>query len=230
MRRLPGLLSLTAAVLLAPGSQALACQTLRGDGLETTFAIMAKAGRPNDIDGLLICETVADLRHSPTFAELLKVLQASPQLHVFLSASSTELRRGSLIGRTRFSVEPDAITAFVELFMDRRNVRLQREAIAHELAHVTEVVCLGLPADASALRLRLNGRSGHQKGTLDAPIETTFAVSVGRVVEREAAARRNRGESQFASLARRHGLEGCPSTARETPMLAEVRTREPSHP
>lgn len=226
MRRLLGLLSLTAAVLLASVPQARACQTLRVDGLETTLAIMAQAGRPNYIDGRLICEIVADLRrHSPTFVELLSVLTAAPQLHVLLSAS-TDPRRGSLIGRTRFSIGPDATTAFVELFLDRRNILLQRESVAHELAHVAEVVCLGLPGDASTLRLRLDERRGRQKGTLEAPIETTFAVTVGRVVEQEAAARSSNA-SRFAALARKHGLEGCPSTARETPMLASY---EPLNP
>lgn len=221
MRRLLGLLSLTTAVLLGSLSHALACQTLRVDGFETTLAIMAKAGRPNYADGLLICDTIASLRrHSLIFAELLGVLRASPPLRVLL-ATSTDLRHRRLIGRTRFSVGPDATTAFVELLMSRTNLRLQREAVAHELAHVAEVVCLGLPGDASALRLRLDERGGQRKGTLEAPIETAFATAVGRVVEQEAAGR-GLSASLFAALARRHGLDGCPSLIRDTPMLTEL--------
>lgn len=220
MRRLLGLLSLTAAVSLSSLSDALACRTLRVDGLETTLAIMAKAGRPNYADGLLICDTIASLRRqSPTFADLLEVLRASPHVRVLL-ATSTDLRHRRLVGRTRFSVGPDATTAFVELLMDRTNLRSQREAVAHELAHVAEVVCLGTPADGRALRLRLGGQ-GQRKGTLEAPIETGFAVTLGRVVEQEAADR-NVSASRFTAIARRYGLDGCPSFAREAPMLAEL--------
>lgn len=221
MRRLLGYLSFATSVLLATQAQALACETLRIDGLETTLAIMAKVGRPNYSDGLLICDTIASLRrHSPTFADLLEVLRASPHVRVLL-ATSTDLRHRRLIGRTRFSVGPDSTTAFVELLLDRTNMRLQREAVAHELAHVAEVMCLGTPADGSALRQRLDGKGGQRKGTLEAPIETGFAVTLGRLVEQEAAAR-GASASQFATVARRHGLAGCPSLTRDALMLVEL--------
>lgn len=230
MRRLLGPFGFAAAVFLTLPSHVWACERPRVEGLETTLAIMAKAGRPSYTEGLLICATIVELRReSPTFADLLKVLVASPRLHVFLTASASLLRQHKFIGRTRFSVGPDAISAFVELRMDRTNLGMQRESVAHELAHVAEVACLGTPVDGSTLRLRLDGRDGGRKGTPEAPIETKFAKTIGRVVELEAA-RHDLGRSRFAALARDHGLNGCPTIARVTPMLAASRPIVPGFP
>ncbi|MBM3770536.1 MAG: hypothetical protein FJW27_04455 [Acidimicrobiia bacterium] len=221
MRRQLGYLSFATFSLLASPPHAFVCDTLRTEGLQTTLVILAEAGRPNDPDGLQICETIAELRrHSPTFAELLKVLRASPQLHVFFRHSS-DLKSIGLFGRTRFAVGPRDTVAFVDLLLDRTNPALQREAVAHELAHVAEVVCLGPLGNVGALRLRLMGRDDPRKGTTEAPIETPFASTVGRVVGQEAA-RRSLFVSRFAALARSHGLDGCPSVLHETVALAEL--------
>lgn len=229
MRRWLGYLSFATTTLLASPSHASTCETLRIEGLETTLVILATAGRPTYHDGLVICDTISDLRrHSPTFAELLKVLRASPQLHVFFSRS-TDLKRMGLFGRTRFSVGPRDTVAFVDLLLDRTNLGMLRESVAHELAHVAEVACLGMPEDVRALRLRLVGHGGQHKGTPEAPIETKFALTVGRVVEQEVA-RRSLGGSRFAVLASDHGLDGCPAIARETPMLAAVWPTVPEFP
>lgn len=229
MRRQLGYLSFAITVLIASPSHAFVCDTLRVEGLGTTLVILAAAGKPNYYDGVVICDTIADLRrHSPTFAELLRVFRVSPQLHVFFRRSM-DLKDVGLIGRTRFVVGPRDTVAFVELLLDRTNVGLLRESVAHELAHVAEVACLGTLGDVRALRLRLDERGGQHKGTLEAPIETKFAVLVGRVVEQEVA-RRSLGASRFAVLARDHGLNACPAIARETPMLAVRSTEIPEFP
>lgn len=228
MRRQFGYLSFATTVLLASPSHAFACETLRIEGLETKLVIFARAGKPNYYDGLLICDTVAELRrHSPTFAELLQVLRASPQLHVFFGRS-TGLKDVGLFGRTRFAVSPRDTVAFVELSLDRMNLAMLRESVAHELAHVAEVACLGMPGDVRVLRSRLDG-GGQHRGTAEAPIETKFAVTVGRVVAQEVA-RRSRGLSRFAVLAREHGLDGCPGIGREASILAAVRPTVPEFP
>ena len=174
--------------------------------------VLRAAATSQYADGRLILETIKDLSEkSATFDEMLRTLSVS-HLLTFISPTPDWKRVPGMMGHTRFAVGPSGIVAFVEVVMRRDRLRAQREAIAHELAHVVEVACLGPIASNEALRQQLRPQVASSSNTDPARgMETRFAVRAGKAILREAEASR-RGASQLAELADHEGLTACPVT------------------
>lgn len=118
---------------------------------------------------------------SPTFRQLLEALKAAPHMH--LRAMPVAERR--VLGRGYFTVAGAFTVGLMEITVFRRDPHLQVRAIAHELAHATEIACLPLQVDTAALNRRLMARAGHQGVMKSHGIETPFALAAERVVHKE---------------------------------------------
>ena len=204
-------LVLTVGLLAIMASRVAAIDPVGGQtgDLRMSLVVRTSPRMPNHIDGTLIWETVLDLRQrSATFRDLLEVLLASPRSLALLTPAP-ELHNAGLIGRTRFRAGPRHVVAFVDLVVDRLNPPLRRLAVAHELAHVAEVACLGFVDTQEALQQRMAAHVGSAPVRPGVPIETGFALEAGQVIVREAEGRPGR-PSQFQRLARAHRLPSCP--------------------
>jgi hypothetical protein len=163
-------------------------------------------------DGTIIADTIRDLRvASPTFDAMIQVLGGSRILTLISPAPNLETEKG-LMGQTRFFVGPRKIVAIAQVVTARDNPIRRREAIAHELAHIVEVACLGQIRSGAELQQRiqtqLTSYSDRRPGRV---METRFPNRVARVVLSEAR-RRERGFSQLGELLSRDGLTSCPVT------------------
>lgn len=179
--------------------------------MSETLMIRTSQGRADYLDGRLIGETIRDLRRlSPTFNDLLAVLAQSRLIAMF--SPSTDVHRISgLIGRTRFYPGEHHVVAMIEVYVDRGNIWTHREAVAHELAHVVEVACLGDIRSLTDIRAAMTRYTGRRPALGTAiPNETAFAVATGRQVVAEVIDGPS-GGSQFRSLTARFRLQGCPS-------------------
>jgi len=156
-------------------------------GMSPLLALRTSPSRADYVDGRLIGETLVDLRRtSPTFRDVLATLTASPRLVTLVSPSREIQQVLGLIGRTRFQAGPDRVVAFIDVHVDLMAVGIRREAIAHELAHVAEVACLGDFFNQADLRAALSRHVHRRPDVRDrVPIETGFAVDVGRQVLQE---------------------------------------------
>ena len=218
------LVSLTVGLLAITTTRVAAVETVDEHAGDLRMAIVVRTSpkTPNHLDGLLIWETVLDLqRRSPTFRDLLDVLMASPRSLALLTPAPEILQTDGLIGRTRFRAGPQHVVAFVEVIVDRFNPSMRRLAIAHELAHVAEVACLGFIDTQDALQQRMAVHVGSVSARRGQPIETGFALETGQVIVREAEARIGR-PSQFSRLARAHRLTSCPvRPMTDTPQIVD---------
>ena len=162
-------------------------------------------------DGRTISETIRELRQlSPTFRDSLEVLAGSRVL-MLVSPSTEVWAVHREMGRTRFYVDERKIVAMTDIYVDRPNLWRRREAIAHELAHVAEVVCLGPVTSVDDLYRLLPSYAGNRPSRRpDAVNETGFAEDAGRRVVREAASTKQ-GVSAFRALSLRNRLPSCPS-------------------
>lgn len=216
---------------------ALACLVLVGRAGEAwseppipemreTLVVRTSQGRADYLDGKLIGETIRDLRRqSPTFRDLLAVLAQSRVIAMF-SPSSDVNHVSGLIGRTRFHAGEQHVVALIEVYIDRRNVWTHREAVAHELAHVAEMGCLGdlhSQADIASAMQQYTGKKPSLGPTI--ANETGFALAIGRAVLKETLDGPARS-SQFRSIAQRFRLPGCPARLPgDQAVLAEQRAR-----
>lgn len=142
-----------------------------------------------DID-LLLDTMTALVSASPTFSEVVGVLKAAPNLMLLVHPITS---RGQL-GRGRYFISGGRIVGFVDINVDRLQPRLRVRAIAHELAHATEIVCQAGETD----------RSGANRGE-------SFAHAVEETVLREYLTKVPAPE-QLASLAVKYGLSRCVPT------------------
>jgi hypothetical protein len=179
--------------------------------LKTSLVVLTAPAKPNFSDARLLGDTIVHLRQrSATFRDLLAVLGASPRL-LALFAPSTEINYvNGFIGRTRFRLGPTRTVAFVDVYVDRLNLALLREAVAHEMAHIAEVACFGDVASSEELRALLLRQPRRRASRSSAVFETGFAQKVGRAVVREAAARAA-SPSQFQKFTREFHLSACPT-------------------
>ena len=189
--------------------------------LRMRIVVRTSPKTPNHLDGLLIWQTVLDLQErSATFRDLLDVLKASPRSLALLTPAPG-LQTEGLIGRTRFAAGPRHVVAFVDVVVERHNPFMRRLAIAHELAHVAEVACLGYIDTPEALQQRMVAHVGSAARRSDQPFETGFALETGQVIVHEAEARVGR-PSQFSRLARAHRLTSCPvRPMSDTPQIVD---------
>lgn len=173
-------------------------------------------------DGRTISETIRELRQlSPTFRDLLEVLAGSRVL-MLVSPSTEVWTEHRQMGRTRFFVDERRIVALTDVYVDRPDLWRRREAIAHELAHVAEVVCLGDVTSVDDIYRLLPSYGGYRPSRQpDVVNETGFAEDAGRRVVREAASTKP-GVSAFRALSLQHQLPSCPSRlAGDRPALAQ---------
>lgn len=179
--------------------------------MSESLMVRTSQGRADYLDGRLIGETIRDLRRlSPTFRDLLVVLAQSRVIAMF-SPSSEVNHISGLIGRTRFHPGENHIVALIEVYIDRRNFWTHRESVAHELAHVAEMGCLGdirTQRDMAEALTRYTGK----RPALGPNIanETGFAVAIGRRVVKEVLDG-PAGGSQFRAISQRYRLVGCPA-------------------
>ena len=176
--------------------------------------VLLTSTKSNYVDGRLIADTINELRaKSATFDEMVRLLGSSRLLTMIKPKADLRAATG-LIGRTRFSVGSKRTVAFVELLPLRDDIRTRREAVAHELAHVVEVACLGPVTDQDDLhqrmRLQLTRFSERSRSSV---LETRFASTVAKAVVRETLKRRT-VQGQLTHLLGRDGLTSCP-----TPLL-----------
>jgi hypothetical protein len=218
------LVPLTVGLLAIATSRVAAVEAVdehAGD-LRMSIVVRTSPQAPNYLDGLLIWQTVLDLQQrSPTFRDLLDVLMASPRSLALLKPAPELLQTQGLIGRTRFTAGPSHVVAFVDVVVERLNPSMRRLAIAHELAHVAEVACLGYIDTQDALHQRMVAHVGSAARRGGPPIETGFALETGQVIVHEVEARVSR-PSQFSRLARAHRLTSCPvRPMSDTPQIVD---------
>jgi hypothetical protein len=177
-----------------------------------TFILMrTPKGSMTYSSGQLVARTILELpRLSPTFKDLMAFLEASPQITITIAPFSDISETERLIGFTRFRVYPTWIVGSIEVYADRLHPALSTEALAHELAHVVEVACLGDVDSSASLYSRLLKQTGDSSSPRPgAALETGFAREIGKVVSRERSFT-HPTTSEFRSVAQRHGLTFCP--------------------
>jgi hypothetical protein len=210
MRRLLSLNCLGVALFLLSGSVAFATDAPIPEMRESI--VLLTSPRSQYVEGAIIADTIKSLRAlSPTFDEMIKVLGVSRILTLISPAPKLDIEKG-LIGQTRFFVGPAKVVAIVQVVTAYDNPTRRREAIAHELAHIVEVACLGPISSVAELQERIQTQmvrfSDRRPGRV---IETRFPTRVARVVLEEARRRRG-GPSQLGELLFRDGLMSCPET------------------
>jgi hypothetical protein len=219
-KKVPGIVSrflgTVCLVLLCIGASVSALGNGEGkevtiEGMKNSIVLLTSSSNPNYLDAKLIGSVIAELRvASPTFRDVLAVLATSSRLLTLISPSTDVRYVDGMVGKTRFLVGPDRVVAFVDIFMDRTNTRTRQAAIAHELAHIAEVACLGPIDDQEGLRQILRRRADwYGMAAKGAVLETAFAIAAGRQVLQEATSRA-RLASQFMRLASESGLTACP--------------------
>ncbi len=210
MRRALSVASLAVVLSSASAGRAL-CGDVPIPEMRESLVILTSPSSHTQMDGRLIAEAINELRRrSATFDQMLGTLAASRVL-TFISPSVDVRRQAGLIGRTRFAIGKSRIVAIVEVGASRDDVRIRREAIAHEVAHVVEVACLGPIESQEALYQRLRPQLVWFSDSNRArPMETRFADRAAKTVMREAGGRRT-DVSQLGRLAAREGLTACPA-------------------
>jgi hypothetical protein len=178
--------------------------------MTASIVLLASPSSPNDWGGKIIAGTISELRkRSATFDEMLSTLAVS-RVQAFMSPSVDASQLQGLIGRTRFVVGGSGVVAFVQVATWRHDRQRVRAAVAHELAHVVEVTCLGMITNQETLYQRLRLQVPKFSWTRrEEAMETRFAIRAGEAVLREAQ-RKDRGVSQLAQLTEREGLMACP--------------------
>jgi len=143
------------------------------------------------------------LHRSATFRDLLAALRQEPRLRIHLDVGDT--RGGG--GRTDFQITAQRVNAAIVLKASAMTSNPARiRVVAHELAHVYEVICLPFIDSTAALRDALISRGATRKhGDV---FETQFALRVEEAVYGEWVV--NAGESQLRRIATAFGLEPCP--------------------
>jgi len=131
--------------------------------------------------GLLRSMSAELMTISPTFRQMLEALKTAT--HMNLRARPVGGRRA--LGRGHFTVAGTFTMGLMEISVFRRDSHLQVRAIAHELAHATEIACLPPQADTATLHQRLVGRAGREGVLKGHGIETPFALAAERIVLRE---------------------------------------------
>src|SRR5262245_11231162 len=139
------------------------------------------------VEGTIIADTIKDLRAaSPTFDQMISVLGGSSILTLISPAPNLEGEKG-LMGQTRFFVGPRKLVAIMQVVTPLDNPIRRREALAHELAHIVEVACLGQIRSGAELQERIQTQltrySDRRPGRV---METRFPNHVARVVLSEA--------------------------------------------
>jgi hypothetical protein len=142
------------------------------------------------------------VHRSATFRDLLAALRQEPRLRIHLDVG--DARGGG--GRTDFQITAQRVNAAIFLKASAMTSNPARmRVVAHELAHVYEVICLPFIDSTAALRGALISRGATRKhGEL---FETEFALQVEEAVYGEWVA--NAGRSQLRRIATAFGLE-CP--------------------
>jgi len=193
------------------GRAALALETPVEPG-QPTLVVRSPPATANRWERRMVRDAILDLqRGSATFRDLVRVIERSGRLLVFLDPSTDLRTTYALIGRTRFSATTTRVVAFVEVHVDPLDVTQRRLAIAHELAHVAEVACLGPVDSQDALEQAMARHLGRRcRSRSDQPIETDFAVAAGQAVLREMVPT-PASESRFRALALVHRLPACPT-------------------
>lgn len=120
-------------------------------------------------------------RRSPTFREMLEVLQQSPHMRVTLISRADLKRRTRLLGRGTFTAFGGKIYGLLEFDRGQLDPVPQLRMIVHEIAHAVEIACLPPPEQSDDLRRQLRERDGASNRQLDM-IETPFPDAVVRIV------------------------------------------------
>ena len=147
------------------------------------------------------------VQRSATMREMMDVLVSTPGIRVRVRALSGLRDSASKSAHGMLRVDGDTVNALLEFDTFYSKLPAQLEMLAHELAHVVEVVCLPDINAKGGLRQALLARGfSIGRGTSGLiGIETRFATDVGRQVAFEALTRaRNAGT--LRAMARRHTL------------------------
>lgn len=162
---------------------------------------------------------------SATMQQMLAVITAVPGVLVRVRAVPGLHQSAAVNAHGFLQVDEESVHAALEFDPIAVKPPEQIEMLAHELAHVVEVVCLPRSSGADALRRALleRGFAVRRQRVGRIGIETPFAVQAGR---RAAVEAMNGGKlpGLFASLARRHALgEPCtPPTDTAAPRRAFI--------
>lgn len=157
---------------------------------------------------------------SPTMRDMLSVLAFTSGIsvrlrsHPGLQEASWRLSHGVL------HRDGGSLNAVLEFDTRRTTPAEQLEMVAHEIAHVVEIVCLPANGGAGQLETVLVGR-GFRTQTARRrviAVETLFAIEMGRVVVAEALTRIT-GAGKLQVLAHKHGL-GAPCRGPDTDAAA----------
>lgn len=149
-------------------------------------------------------------KRSPTFRQMLGVLQSSNHLIVRLRSVRGLRRDARLYGRGVFYVEESHVLGLLEFEPMDAPPQKQLEMIAHEVAHAVELACLPMPGSLDELRAQLASRSAYEITSSSGLMETPFPQTVARAVLREYSRKAARGE--LHALATQFGLN-LPDTA-----------------
>jgi hypothetical protein len=209
--------ALTTLSLVATATAATADAQVSGARARDGKSASIRPGAPVSPDDRIASDRLVFLAtHSPTMREMLTVIAVTAGIAVRLRSQpglqETSWRQGHGVLR----VDGASVSAVLE-FDSRAPPNRQLETVAHEIAHVVEVVCLPSVTRGERIGSVLGGRgfslAPRWRGV--SVVETLFAVAAGRAVVTEALVRRT-GAGTLQVLAHRHGLgRPCadPSTA-----------------
>ncbi len=203
------------AVTLSAGCAASAAAQAGEENAGHSLRIVAGAtGSVSDVALLRAAATeLASL--SPTFRQMVETIRGAERFAVIVRPVAV-LRA---LGEGRFVVKDAWTVGLVDIGAHRLDYRLRVRALAHELAHATEIACLPRHDTTDELRETLAaraGQSGHR-----GPMETPFADAIERVVLREATSN-SASEGRLGALAAAHDLPSCAALAAVDPVPVRI--------
>lgn len=170
------------------------------------------------MESQMLVETFDDLRRrSPLFREMVDVVDASRVLTYVRPLRGSD--RAGLMGQTRFSVGERRIVARVDVAVSRDSPRVRMQAMAHEIAHVVEVACLGHIPNQAALFERMQPQAARFSGTgRGSPMETRFAERIQWLVIKDLLSKAPVAGRLRAMTEREH-LTACPVPWPDRPLM-----------
>jgi hypothetical protein len=167
------------------------------------------------------------VRRSATMREMVNIIEATPAILVRIRALPGMRDASSHIAHGILRAEDDRIHAMLEFDTVHSGLLTQLEMLAHELAHVIEVVCLSRAIAEAGIRQVLLAR-GFSLGSSRSGatgIETPFAIAVGHQVLVEATTRA-RDAGSLQAMARQYNLgASCPDRAQPAVAPATLGSR-----
>lgn len=150
-------------------------------------------------------DRLGELQHDSTIVREMLAFLRTRNVALTIGSNNALLRCRRVGGLSRFFVAEGVLAGHIEFDTGARSPRMQRVALAHELAHAVEIAALPRRS-TRALGNELLSRAGHHEPwSPERRIETPFAESVSAKVAAEIKSGSARADN-LESLANRHRL------------------------